>query len=573
MINQLNQVMLLLQQMCVYLVIAYLLSKTPFFPPLMQVRRFLPHKLIYYFVFSSFCLMGNYFSLNVSDSIANTRAVGAVLGGLLGGPIVGLLVGLTGGLHRYTLGGMTALPCAMATIFAGSLGGIIQSIAVHRHYTRLLFNPLFVAVVALIAELVEMMLLLIMVHPFDKALQLVQSLFLPMLITNTLGAAMFMRILLDHRIMFEKYTHAFSSKALNIAARTEGVLRQGLNQESSMKVAKVLYQELGVGAVAMTDREKLLAFIGIGVEHNLPNTPITSHHFLSAIRDNRVIYVDGTEEPYQGLSNPSCKLGSSLVIPLCKDNQEVIGTIKLYEPKNKLFSTINRTLGEGIASLLSAKIVAGQYERNKQLLAQSEIKLLHAQVNPHFLFNALNTLVAVINRDNTRARELVQSLSTFFRKNLKRSSDEVSLEDEIEHVNAYLQIEKARFADRLEVSFNIPVELLKVRLPAFSLQPIVENAIKHGTSQLLGIGRIEISALSDNEQWYLSVKDNAGLFQPKLEEEGSLGLGLSLVDKRIRGRYGDQFKIDIRSELDIFTCITLRLPLQNKVVPESAGIC
>ncbi|VTR26172.1 Probable sensor-like histidine kinase YehU [Serratia fonticola] len=92
--------------------------------------------------------------------------------------------------------------------------------------------------------------------------------------------------------------------------------------------------------------------------------------------------------------------------------------------------------------------MAGQYERHKQLLAQSEIKLLHAQVNPHFLFNALNTLVAVIRRDGDRACELVQYLSTFFRKNLKRSDDEVSLADEIEHVNAYLQIEKARFADR-----------------------------------------------------------------------------------------------------------------------------
>lgn len=94
----------------------------------------------------------------------------------------------------------------------------------------------------------------------------------------------------------------------------------------------------------------------------------------------------------------------------------MIGTIKLYEPKSQLFSTINRTLGEGIASLLSAQIMAGQYERHKQLLAQSEIKLLHAQVNPHFLFNALNTTVAVIRRDGETRLRSGAVLSTFFRK-------------------------------------------------------------------------------------------------------------------------------------------------------------
>lgn len=98
----------------------------------------------------------------------------------------------------------------------------------------------------------------------------------------------------------------------------------------------------------------------------------------------------------------------------------MVGTIKLYEVKNRLFSSINRTLGEGIASLLSAQILAGQFERSKQSLLETEVKLLHAQVNPHFLFNALNTLQAVIRRDAEQARHLVQNLSTFFRKNLKR---------------------------------------------------------------------------------------------------------------------------------------------------------
>ncbi|WP_038911791.1 LytS/YhcK type 5TM receptor domain-containing protein, partial [Yersinia pestis] len=110
-ISQTELIFSLLQQMCVYLVIAYLLSKTPLFIPLMQVTIRLPHKLVCYLTFSMFCIMGTYFGLNIDDSIANTRAIGAVLGGMLGGPSVGFLVGLTGGLHRYSMGGMTATAC------------------------------------------------------------------------------------------------------------------------------------------------------------------------------------------------------------------------------------------------------------------------------------------------------------------------------------------------------------------------------------------------------------------------------------------------------------------------------
>ena len=150
----------------------------------------------------------------------------------------------------------------------------------------------------------------------DEALQLVEHIALPMMIANTVGAAMFMQILLDRRAMFEKYTSAFSSKALKIAERTEGILRQGFDQENSMKVARVIYQELGIGAVAITDRDKLLAFIGIGDDHHLPGTPIASVHSHRAIDNNEVVYADGNQLSYCCSINPACKLGSTLVIPL-----------------------------------------------------------------------------------------------------------------------------------------------------------------------------------------------------------------------------------------------------------------
>ncbi|MCE0800609.1 sensor histidine kinase [Buttiauxella sp. A2-C1_F] len=555
-----NLVLLLLQQMCVYLVIAWLMSKTRLFIPLMQVTVRLPHKLLCYVTFSIFCIMGTYFGLHIDDSIANTRAIGAVMGGLLGGPLVGGLVGLTGGLHRYSMGGMTALSCMVSTIVEGLLGGLLHRLLIRRGRSDLLFNPLTAGGITLLAEFFQMGIILLIARPFADALNLVKSIAAPMMITNTVGAALFMRILLDKRAMFEKYTSAFSATALKVAASTEGILRRGFNQENSMKVAQVLHLELDIGAVAITDHEKLLAFTGIGADHHLPGSPISSEYTWQAIERGEVVYADGNEVPYRCSLHPHCKLGSTLVIPLYGENSRVIGTIKLYEAKNRLFSSINRTLGEGIAQLLSAQILAGQYERQKQMLTQSEIKLLHAQVNPHFLFNALNTLVAVIRRDNEQACQLVQYLSTFFRKNLKRPSEIVTLADEIEHVNAYLQIEQARFQSRLRVQLNIPQSLSQVQLPAFTLQPIVENAIKHGTSQLLGVGEVTVNACQNGDYLQLSIEDNAGLYQ---EKNTSSGLGMSLVDKRLRARYGDDCGIKVDYESDRFTRITLRLPLEE----------
>ncbi|ATX92527.1 MULTISPECIES: sensor histidine kinase [Citrobacter] len=555
-----NLVLLLLQQMCVFLVIAWLMSKTRLFIPLMQVTIRLPHKLLCYVTFSIFCILGTYFGLHIDDSIANTRAIGAVMGGLLGGPVVGGLVGLTGGLHRYSMGGMTALSCMISTIVEGLLGGLVHSVLTRRGRTDKVFSPLTAGAITFVAELVQMLIILLIARPFDDAFRLVSNIAAPMMVTNTVGAALFMRILLDKRAMFEKYTSAFSATALKVAASTEGILRQGFNEVNSMKVAQVLYEELDIGAVAITDREKLLAFTGIGDDHHLPGKPISSSYTQRAIETGEVVYADGNEVPYRCSLHPQCKLGSTLVIPLRGENQRVMGTIKLYEAKNRLFSSINRTLGEGIAQLLSAQILAGQYERQKAMLTQSEIKLLHAQVNPHFLFNALNTIKAVIRRDSEQASQLVQYLSTFFRKNLKRPSEIVTLADEIEHVNAYLQIEKARFQSRLQVTLTVPEELSHQQLPAFTLQPIVENAIKHGTSQLLDTGEVSITAHREGQYLMLDIEDNAGLYQPTSEVSG---LGMNLVDKRLRERFGDDFGISVACEPDRFTRITLRLPLEE----------
>ena len=567
MFEEINHIALigdLMQQMCVYLVVAYLLSKTPLFAPLMQVTVRLPDKLVCYVVFSGFCIMGTYLGFKIEGAIANTRAIGAVLGGLLGGPLVGLAVGLTGGLHRYSMGGFSASACAVSTVTEGLIGGALHLYLMRRHQADRLLSPMIAFGTTLVAELAQMAIILLLAKPADQAARLVAQITLPMLLTNSFGAALFMRLILDRRETLEKYSIAFSAKALRIAERSVGVLMEGFNEKNCTRLATIIQEETGVGAVAITDCEKLLGFVGVGADHHLPGALISSPHTFYAIAHNEVVYADGANVPYCCSVSKDCKLGSCMVIPLRGEGNRVFGTIKLYEPKSKFFSTLNRTLGEGIARLLSNQVLAGKIEEQKRLLVQAEIKLLQAQINPHFLFNALNTLAAVIRRDPEAARQLVLYLSTFFRKSLKRTDNDVTLAEEVEHVNAYLCIELARFAERLQVDIAIPDDVMHLHLPAFSLQPIVENAIKHGISQLLEPGKVTLSAQRQGDWLTVFVEDSAGLYQPQADGDG---LGMNLVDRRIKLRYGDAFGLQVSCERDRFTKVAISVPVNDGRAP------
>ncbi|HHF2975912.1 TPA: LytS/YhcK type 5TM receptor domain-containing protein [Vibrio diabolicus] len=547
----------LLQQMCVYLVLAYMLSKTPIILPLLSISSRLSHRLICYVLFSGFCILGTYFGLHINDAIANTRAIGAVMGGLFGGPVVGFAVGFTGGIHRYSLGGFTDLACAISTTAEGVIGGLLHVYLIKRNKGALLFNPSVVFSVTFVAEVVQMILLLAVAKPFDQAYELVSAIAAPMIIANSFGAALFMSILQDRKAIFEKFSATFSRRALTIADRSVGILSNGFNTENAEKIARIIYEETKVGAVAITDQEKILAFVGIGDDHHKPNTPISSQSTLDSMEKNDIIYLDGAERPYQCSIAKDCKLGSALIIPL-RAGKEVIGTIKLYEPKRKLFSTANMSMAEGIAQLLSSQILYGDYQQQQALLAQAEIKLLHAQVNPHFLFNALNTISAITRRDPDKARELIQNLSHFFRSNLKQNINTVTLKEELAHVNSYLSIEKARFTDRLEVEIDIQPELLDIKLPSFTLQPLVENAIKHGISNMLEGGKVHIYSEAHPQGHLITVEDNAGSFEPPKENHS--GLGLEIVDKRLTNQFGRDASLKIACEPHQFTKMSFIIP-------------
>ncbi len=542
--------------MAVFLVIAYLFSKTPWFKPLTTESLRFRDKLYIYFFFSTISILGTYLGFPIHDAIANTRAIGPVLAGLVFGPVLGTATGLTGGLHRYFLGGFTAFSCGLSTTVEGTIGGLVHVYLVRKNKSRMIFDPKVAFVTTFFAEIVQMIIILLASRPLTDAVALVKVIAIPMILTSATGAALFLSIIRDQKNIYDRVAAVSSARAFKIAERTLNILSRGISRETAGDLAKIIREETGVGAVAITDKENVLAFEGEGSDHHIPGDPIASPLTKEAISENKVIFVDGVQDPYECPISDRCPLNSVLVVPLQID-QDVIGTIKLYEPKNRFFLNINKSLGEGIANLLSNQLLLARYEDQKNLLMTAELKLIQAQVNPHFLFNSLNTIISVIRSDSAKARDLLVNLANFFRKNLKRGGELTTLEDELDHVNSYLTIEKARFDDRLTVEMDIDPSLLKLQIPTFTLQPLIENAIKHGISNMLGPGKAKISAYRKGDSAVIEVEDNAGTYSQKKTADG---LGINIVDKRIKNIFGRRYGTAVSCIPNEVTRVTVEVP-------------
>ncbi|MFK7990048.1 MAG: sensor histidine kinase [Sandaracinaceae bacterium] len=189
------------------------------------------------------------------------------------------------------------------------------------------------------------------------------------------------------------------------------------------------------------------------------------------------------------------------------------------------------------------------------------LESLRRRLEPHFLFNALNVLRATIRRDPTRARDLVSDLADLYRYLLSHP-DEASLEDEVGHAQAYLAIERARLGDdRLEVSVDLPAELAALRVPPLLLQPLVENAVKHGVARRDGPGEVRLRAfMVDENTLSIDVEDvSSGRPVPPVEE--GAGIALTTLRQRLEKRYGERASIAL-STTKSGTCAVVRLPIE-----------
>src|SRR6266545_1435818 len=501
------------EALSVFLVVFYLYCRSPAFRPLKPDWPRPRGKIRLYLVFTGIAILGNYLGIPVAhgQAIVNARAVGSTLAGLLGGPVLGVLVGATAGVHRVTaMSGIAALPGAISTTLEGLLAGLVH-LALKRRFERLM-RPWVALVTTFVGEVIHMCIVYAMSGPPEQAAEIVRAIAGPMVVANPIGAALFMMVLLERQREQDRVAAMSSSRALKVADRTLRLLARGIGRESAGELAAIIKEETGVGAVGVTDTARVLGWAGMGNEHHLPGNPIASPYTRQSIAENAVVFADGVRQRYDCTVSSACALASVVIAPLQVDGV-VVGTVQLFEPRDRRFLNMNKTLGEGLAALLSSQLLIARYQEQKSLLVMSELKLAQAQVNPHFLFNALNTIIAILRRDSDRARDLLIHLSNFFRKNLKRSSDVSTLQEELEHVGSYLEIEKARFQDRLRVETEIDPALLQLRLPTFTLQPLID------------------------------IEDNAGTYSERDGAHG--GLGMKIVDKRIKNLLGDGYGLTV----------------------------
>ncbi|MBE0069721.1 LytS/YhcK type 5TM receptor domain-containing protein [Thermoanaerobacterium thermosaccharolyticum] len=512
----LNLLILLAERFSMIGLLAFILSKANFFKKVISNNVSYKDLSILIIIFSLIGIIGTYVGIPINGAIANSRVVGPMIAGLLGGPFIGFLVGFIAGLHRFLIGGFTALSCGISTTIEGLIGGIIK-----KYYKNTVdWKIAFLA--GIIGETLQMILILTISRPFSSALSLVKVIGLPMILVNSSGIAVFMLII---KSVFDEIDIIESRQAkimLDITSKTIPYIRSGLNKDTAKVVSEIIYESINVDAVAITDRKTVLAYIGLDDVQD--KCQFLKKAEINAFRFKKV-YVENNK---RGLG-----LLSSVTAPLyCYD--ELVGTLKLFR-KNKFVNSTDIEVAKGLSNLISNQLEIADAENQKRIANEMKFNALQAQINPHFLFNALNTVISFIQYNPDGASKLLITLSEYLRNNLRYAGKWITIYKEIENIDAYLFIEKARFGDKINVAKDIDEDLLNMYIPALLIQPIVENAVKHGILPKDNGGTVTIK-----------IKDNNDFIRFSVEDDGE-GIDNEMLDRILRDGYGTNMGIGLHN--------------------------
>jgi len=543
----------LINSLSLMCVIAFLLSNTaPFQRTMYGESQSKWGKVFLALVFGLFGILGTYHGYPVEGAIANSRAVAVVAAGLLGGPVVGIGAGLIAGIHRYIIdiGGFTAFACGLSTVLGGVVGALMHTTFLK---ARSRWAVGFWATVA--TEVLQMTIIIVVARPFAAAVSLVEKIGLPMILLNSIGVAVFVLI---HATIYKSREQeaAYQSElALKIAQKTLPILRRGYNEETAKNACQIIYEGAKVDAVSLTLYDKILAHVGQGADHHVAGSAVQTGLTTMVLRNAHTAEAQTANDI--ACNHPECKLQAAIIVPLFS-RDKVMGALKLYRVKSHSITAVERRLAEGLASLFSAQLELAEKDLQEKLLASAELRALQAQINPHFLFNALNTVVSFCRTKPETARRLLLNLADFLRISFIHHPDIVPLSKELQHVEAYLEIEKARFGHKLEVQYELTAE--DFPLPPLILQPLVENAVRHGILPHAKGGALRIAAMSDADGHTVTISDTGVGFEMSKVVTSGNGIGLKNVDKRLRSLYGPEFGLSISSGLGSGTVCTVRIP-------------
>ncbi|MHA5155236.1 sensor histidine kinase [Oenococcus oeni] len=556
--------LLLMQRVGTILILAFLLVNVPFFRRLLPKPDQISTKFYLILIFAGFALFSNLIGVEItknnnlvsttfltglpsSDSIANTRTLVITVAGLIGGPVVGTITGLIAGVHRVFQGNGADSFYIFSSIIIGWISGMIG----HSYSKRRTYPTAGVAAITgLGMEFIQMLFILVF---SVSGLQLVKLIFLPMMILNSFGTWVFMSIISAYLHQEEQLRAVQTHDILELANKTLPYFSSGLTESSAMQAATIIQHYTNFDAIGITDSQNVLAHVGPGSDHHVPERHVVTDLSKRVLTSGKMEVANSKE--MIGCPIPGCPLAAAIVIPLIVDKQ-VVGTLKMYFTDARKLTPVEEQLATGLASIFSSQLALGLAEEQSKLVRDAEIKSLQAQVNPHFFFNAINTISALMRTDATQAHDLLLELSTYFRTNLQGAREtEITLKQEEAHVQAYLSLEQSRFPNKYSVNFSVKSNELNL-LPPFTIQILVENAIRHAFSGRKKNNCVNVVVTEKRNCLHILVSDNGNGIPQKLlphlgqrvvdSIQGS-GTALENLNRRLTGLYGPKSALKINS--------------------------
>ena len=344
-------------------------------------------------------------------------------------------------------------------------------------------------------------------------------------------------------------------EVLHTASQAARALRAGLTKESAARSAPALRTLLAARATAITNAAALLAWDGPGADH-APAVLAASRHVTATGKALALGPRDLRCE--QGVD---CPLRSGVIVPLTS-NGIVVGTLVALATSTR--AGMLRSAGE-VARFASTQLDLAELDTARARAAEAELRFLRAQISPHFVYNALTAIASFLRSDPDRARELLQDFADFIRYSFRSRGQFATVADELRAVDTYLELERARFGDRLQVVLRVAPEVLAVAVPCLLIQPLVENAIRHGIESKEGVGHVTIVAEDGDVECILSVEDDGVGMDPDVVREQLAGrrghgVGLVNVDERLRQVFGADHGLTVETAKGAGTKVIVCVP-------------
>ncbi|MDO4889874.1 MAG: histidine kinase [Coriobacteriaceae bacterium] len=364
---------------------------------------------------------------------------------------------------------------------------------------------------------------------------------------------------IDHiRAVITRKMLEFTSKTLEYLSE-EG----GLTMKSAQAICEMLLPGINGVAVAITDTTTILGYAGVSEDGNPSGRPIRTQATRDTVADGeKRIMLTAQDIGFKGDVEA---IQAAIIVPL-KISKQVVGTLKFYYSNPDSIDEMQQAIAEGFGDLISTQFAAAALEEQRRLTTSYELKALQAQINPHFLFNTLNTISAFIRMDPDKARKLLREFAVFYRKTLENSDDLIELSRELEQTQRYFGFELARFGeDKLSLTINLPEELAEVPVPAFMVQPIVENGVRHARHDD-GTLNIVIDVHAEGDDLYIVIADDGvGMSEEKrqniMHAKSTSGLGIAVrnINDRVTGYFAPGSSMSYESEEGKGTTVTLYL--------------